>query len=320
MKPIILPAALKRHGCKFTATGLELPADLTEAEWLAAGQALTALHGSWQWALGDWWAYGEHAYGDRKALVESDDWTGPEYQTCKNIAAVCRCFERSRRRDRLSFSHHAEVANVSTSDPGKHWGADEYLDWCLEPLKADPKARPRSVRELREEIARRTKPAVPSVLARVAGGGTVCAPVTAESAGAGVTGTIKPVGGEATVATIPQPDNRTREITLATWPATSIPGGGAVGKTLEENQRERELEVAFARAKEIGKAFGDGEAFGRKESAKRIAHLTRENEMLRAALHTDVVDRIAERLIAAGNTRPSEEEVVGSVPRPRRGH
>jgi hypothetical protein len=83
---------------------------------------------------------------------------------------------------------------------------------------------------------------------------------------------------------------------------------------------ERELAAAAAQAKALSDMFIEGEALGRKESAKRIAYLTRENEMLKAALHTDVVDRIAKRLIAAGNTRPSVEEVVGSVPRPRGGH
>ena len=33
-------------------------------------------------------------------------WTGPSYQTCKDAASVCRRFERSVRRDLLSFKHH----------------------------------------------------------------------------------------------------------------------------------------------------------------------------------------------------------------------
>ena len=42
------------------------------------------------WWIGDWWAFGEHRYGDRKALVESDGWTGPSFGTCMNAAAVCK--------------------------------------------------------------------------------------------------------------------------------------------------------------------------------------------------------------------------------------
>ena len=51
------------------------------------------------WCFGDWWAYGEHRYGDRKALVESEDWFGPTFQTCADAAWVCQKFETSRRRE-----------------------------------------------------------------------------------------------------------------------------------------------------------------------------------------------------------------------------
>ncbi|MGH7085947.1 MAG: hypothetical protein ACREFN_13255 [Acetobacteraceae bacterium] len=68
-------------------------------------------------ALGDWWAFGEARYGERKAVVEAEDWDGPAYQTCRNSAAVCTAFpEMSRRRDNLSFSHHAEVAALPAAE------------------------------------------------------------------------------------------------------------------------------------------------------------------------------------------------------------
>jgi hypothetical protein len=50
-------------------------------------------------------AFGEHRYGERKALVESDDWQGPIFQTCMDAANTCRAFETYRRREVLSFSH-----------------------------------------------------------------------------------------------------------------------------------------------------------------------------------------------------------------------
>ena len=51
------------------------------------------------WWSGNWWAFGEHRYGERKAIVTAEDWEGPSYQTCKDAAMVCRAYERSRRRD-----------------------------------------------------------------------------------------------------------------------------------------------------------------------------------------------------------------------------
>jgi hypothetical protein len=65
------------------------------------------------WWIGDWWAFGEQRYGDRKAITEADDWDGPAFQTCADAAMVCRAFETSRRREVLSFTHHAEVAYSS---------------------------------------------------------------------------------------------------------------------------------------------------------------------------------------------------------------
>ena len=45
---------------------------------------------------------------ERKAIVEAEDWEGPAYQTCMDAASVA-LLEISRRRDVLSFTHHAEV-------------------------------------------------------------------------------------------------------------------------------------------------------------------------------------------------------------------
>ena len=58
----------------------------------------------------------EAAFGERKAIVENEDWDGPDFQTCANAAAVSRKVETSRRRDVLTFNHHAEVAGVLPSE------------------------------------------------------------------------------------------------------------------------------------------------------------------------------------------------------------
>ncbi|PLU04541.1 hypothetical protein BMJ34_02545 [Sinorhizobium medicae] len=91
-------------------TGLELPDGLSADEWREAGLQIARMRGVTQWWIGDWWAFGEHRYGDRKATVESDEWDGPSFETCRNMATIARAFEMSRRRDVLSFNHHAEVA------------------------------------------------------------------------------------------------------------------------------------------------------------------------------------------------------------------
>jgi hypothetical protein len=64
------------------------------------------------WWIGDWWVYGEHRNGERVAILESEDWTGPNFQTRANCGAVVKKFETSRRRKVLSFIHHAEVGHL----------------------------------------------------------------------------------------------------------------------------------------------------------------------------------------------------------------
>ena len=67
--------------------------------------------GSCAWWIGDWLLFGQQAYGQRyKAAAEE---TGFDYQTLRNYAWVASRFELSRRRDSLSFQHHAEVCALS---------------------------------------------------------------------------------------------------------------------------------------------------------------------------------------------------------------
>lgn len=130
--------------------GWDLPADMTDAEWREAGELLGKVERSVSWWLGDWWAFGEKRYGERKAIVEADDWEGPNFEACRNTAVVARAFEMSRRRDALTFTHHAEVAALPTAE------ADALLDWCEQTARETGK--PRSTRELRSEVSRRRAP------------------------------------------------------------------------------------------------------------------------------------------------------------------
>ena len=129
-----------------TLTGWRLPNNMTVEEWKAAGQTLGRIERAVMWWIGDWWAYGEHRYGDRKAIVEAPDWSGPKFQTCANAANVCRAFETSRRREVLTFTHHAEVAALPQLE------ADKLLT-AAEPKTGDKFPR-LSVSELRGEIKR----------------------------------------------------------------------------------------------------------------------------------------------------------------------
>jgi hypothetical protein len=166
-----VPISLDLRG-SVSAVGWELPATLSVDEWLAAGQSLAKIERSVSWWLGDWWAYGEARYGERKALVEAETWHGPDFGTCANAASVCRKFETSRRRELLSFKHHAVLARLRPAE------ADALLDWCEETIPRTGK--PRSTRELQREVLRRLADAVKIVEAPEEKRGGVIAEVAEE--------------------------------------------------------------------------------------------------------------------------------------------
>ena len=65
-----------------------------------------------------------HNYGERKKLVESDDWDGPSFSTCQAAGSVANRFESIRRRIVLSFGHHMEVQVLPFEEQ------DKLLDEC----------------------------------------------------------------------------------------------------------------------------------------------------------------------------------------------
>jgi hypothetical protein len=89
-------------------TELRLPADLTVSAWARIGSQITLLSNSSAWWLGDWLVYGRDNFPGRykQAMTE----TSLDYQTLRNYAWVAGRFGAPRRRDGLSFQHHAVAA------------------------------------------------------------------------------------------------------------------------------------------------------------------------------------------------------------------
>lgn len=108
------------------------------AEWLAYGRRLGVMGRSAGWWIGDWLAYGNHAFGERYARASRI--TGYDAQTLMNMAYVASRFEPGRRRGKLSWSHHAEIAAMEPSEQD-HWLARAETDRL-------------SVRCLRESVRR----------------------------------------------------------------------------------------------------------------------------------------------------------------------
>lgn len=128
---IEMPRHVERH-----PTSLRISDETTFEEWADLGRWLQSVERSVMWWIGDWWAFGEHKYGARKALVTSDDWEGPTYQTCKDAASVSRRFERSERSDLLPWSHYRQALSLPKTDATSILGEAEREGWSVRETRA----------------------------------------------------------------------------------------------------------------------------------------------------------------------------------------
>jgi hypothetical protein len=115
--------------------GLELPQRLSFEKWIGIGHQLAAQTTSTAWCLGDWLAYGETAFTGR--YREALERTSLEYQTLRNYAWVAKRFTMSRRRDSLSFGHHAEVASLGEPEQEYWLRKAEELGWSRNRLRVE---------------------------------------------------------------------------------------------------------------------------------------------------------------------------------------
>ena len=123
---------------RLTPTSWTSGPDLGPADWIQWGRWLGTVGRGSGWWIGDWVRYGNARYGERYKLVASI--TGYDTQTLMNMAYVTSRFSPSRRREGLSFSHHAEVAALCQEEQ------ERWLDRAMfERL---------SVRALRAELRR----------------------------------------------------------------------------------------------------------------------------------------------------------------------
>ncbi|MCB5168278.1 LmbU family transcriptional regulator [Streptomyces bambusae] len=120
-------------------SGMILPDNLPERSWEQIGCNLRELVNSSAWWIADWVKYGETTYGWRR-YKEAIERTGLDYQTLRNYAWVARRFEHHRRRDALSFAHHAEVARLSPPEQDYWLRKAEQQKWSRNELRRSVRA------------------------------------------------------------------------------------------------------------------------------------------------------------------------------------
>ncbi len=125
------PAGLVR----LSGSGLVLPRQLPFERWVSIGLQLSAVCTSAAWCLGDWLVFGESAFAGRYG--EAIGQTSLDYQTLRNYAWVARRFALSRRRDTLSFGHHAEVAALAEPEQDFWLRKAEEHRWPVKRLRRE---------------------------------------------------------------------------------------------------------------------------------------------------------------------------------------
>jgi len=119
-------------------TGIEFPEHLPYDKWLGIGRQLAAVSTWSAWCLGDWLIYGETAYSGRYS--DAIEQTSLDYQTLRNYVWVARRFPLSRRRDALSFAHHAEVARLVEPEQDYWLRKAEKFGWSRNRLRKEVRA------------------------------------------------------------------------------------------------------------------------------------------------------------------------------------
>ncbi|MEV7185707.1 LmbU family transcriptional regulator [Kitasatospora sp. NPDC093102] len=121
-----------------TKRGLLLPKRMAFEKWVGIGSYLSNIMSGSAWCMGDWLVYGEATFNGR--YHDAIELTSLDYQTLRNYAWVARCFPMSRRRDRLSFTHHAEVAALAEPEQDFWLLKAEEQAWSAKRLRREVRA------------------------------------------------------------------------------------------------------------------------------------------------------------------------------------
>lgn len=117
-----------------TAVGLEVPADISEGEWLALMQRMRGLDSGVAWAIGALINHAEKIWGQSYEQLEAV--TGYKYQTLADYAWLDRTVPFSIRIEKLSPSHHRAVAGLPKDAEKAYWLNEAATnDWSVAELK-----------------------------------------------------------------------------------------------------------------------------------------------------------------------------------------
>lgn len=141
------PPAPARPSAEITRVGWTPSADIGLDEWSAVGRRFGEIGRCSQWWLGDWIRYGNARFGERYSRAAK--LTGYDAQSLMNMVYVASRFEISRRRENLSWSHHAALAALDVAEQ-EHWLSRAVADRLS---VADLRVELRGARRAQAELA-----------------------------------------------------------------------------------------------------------------------------------------------------------------------
>lgn len=133
--------------CQVSQTGATFAENLTLEEWSAVGKKAVRVAEASRWIVGDWLVFGH-----RKFIESAIDGTSEhrhtselfrvalealpyETDTLRRTAWVCANVSAERRRPRLSFYHHEEVADLPPGEQERYLTLAEQNDWTRSELR-----------------------------------------------------------------------------------------------------------------------------------------------------------------------------------------
>ena len=101
--------------CFISRRSLRLPDTISESEMTALGVMFSDVDDTSRFLLGDLLVAASSRYGDDFAVTVMEA-TGLSYQSCSNLASICRRVKPNVRRQELRFHTHAVVAPLEPSE------------------------------------------------------------------------------------------------------------------------------------------------------------------------------------------------------------
>ncbi len=120
-------------GFLLTKSGIEPQGEPSFEDWRELGRWLQHCDGSVHWWIGDWLNYGEVKWS--KALEKEAAELGFTSKTLANDKNVAGAVDFSRRREKLSWSHHAEVATLQPDEQESLLGQAEQQTMTRQQLR-----------------------------------------------------------------------------------------------------------------------------------------------------------------------------------------